>query len=159
MALTDELISHYPQIYRLALRLCRNAADAEDLTQDTLMRALRHVDAFDGQHVRSWLFKIVRSSWVDECRRRNRGGVRFEDMAELPDIAVEDKLRDREWRKSLRKLPKEMRVAIVMHVRGATKPEISARLGVNVGTIKSRIFRGLEKLRDSTAQSAPSRAR
>ncbi len=131
---------------------CSNVSDAEDLTQECYIRALRNWEAFDGAGSRqAWLFAIARNAQVDWFRKRTRESRVLrscvDDRAEAASESAGD---DHEavWR-SIARLSADQRE--VIHLRfavGLSYAEIAAMLDVPVGTIRSRLHRGLETLRE-----------
>lgn len=132
---------------------CSNASDAEDLTQECYIRALRNWRAFDGAGSRqAWLFAIARNAQVDWFRRRTRETRVLRSRADGQAQEVSKPARDDHeaiWR-ALDRLGADQRE--VIHLRfavGLSYAEIATMLNVPVGTIRSRLHRGLETLRES----------
>lgn len=160
----DAIFEEYaPYVYNLAYRYTGNAADAEDLTQEAMVRVYRFMDSFRGGSFRSWLFRIVTNLFFTRRRREKRlplqplervlpGGEvmeevlpdRSEDPGELVEQGgLEDYLLD-----ALHSLPENFRAALVLRdVEGLTYEEIAEALDVPLGTVRSRISRGRELLR------------
>jgi RNA polymerase sigma factor (sigma-70 family) len=146
--------------YRLALRVVRDAALAEDVVQEAFLTAWRHADRFDRSRgrVSTWLLTIVHRRAVDHVRRESRVGAlrdRLEVMtppAESTDDGVEGLAR-REIRAALSTLPRnEREVLELAYWGGLTQSEIASALGIPHGTVKSRTFTALARLRETLSE-------
>jgi RNA polymerase sigma-70 factor (ECF subfamily) len=148
-----EALPHLDTLYRVALRLTANPAAAEDLVQDTMLRALRAWGTFrPGSNARAWLVTILRNQFISGWRSGRRGAqpVDVEAIPELPDLADPDpegrffaELVDEEVLAALDRLPEEFREVIVLSdLEGLPYAEVAEALDIPVGTVKSRIFRG-----------------
>jgi RNA polymerase sigma factor (sigma-70 family) len=146
----DQLTALLPRLRRFAHSLSRNSADADDLTQQTVERALRaRIQWQPGTRLDSWLFKIMRNLWIDTARARARREVR-EAPAELAALQGEDP-RDaidaavdlRRMMAAMQRLPQEQRevVALIL-IEGFGYREVSEMLGLPIGTVSSRLVRG-----------------
>lgn len=154
---------HEAAVFSLCLRLLGNREAAEDATQEVFLSAYRALDRFHGGSVRSWLLRIAANESKDELRRRRRKDVsgsleaiaeRSELPVEPPDPAegAEEILLRRESAAAadalLLRLPFEQRQAILLvDLHGFTYEEVARLAGVSLGTIKSRIHRGRDRLR------------
>jgi RNA polymerase sigma-70 factor, ECF subfamily len=165
----QELAGHRRELYPAALRMTRNASDAEDLVQESMARAyagLRHFTP--GTNGRAWLFRILSNTFVSGYRKRQREPVQvlspeFEVLlsaavgatATGPDRAApsaEDAVLSQfgfsEVRQALRELPECFRATIYLaDVEGYPYREISEMLGVPIGTVMSRLHRARAQLR------------
>ena len=157
---------HSARVYRLAYRLSGNAQDAEDLTQETFVRVFRSLASFAPGTFEGWLHRITTNLFLDMVRRRQR--IRFdalpEDTERLPGSAPSpeqvyaDTHLDPQIQAALDALSPEFRVAVVLcDIEGLTYEEISATLGIKLGTVRSRIHRGRVQLRQALAHLAPRR--
>jgi len=166
-------------LYRTALRLTRNPADAEDLVQDTYLRAFRFRHQFiPGSNLRAWLFKILSNTSVSRFRHTSheRSNTSLEDMEEtelypqlvngagsLPGSAEEEALAgilDVDVRKALEELPEPFKLVVVLSdVAGFSYREIADMLEVPLGTVMSRLFRGRRLLRRELSDYARQGAR
>jgi RNA polymerase sigma-70 factor (ECF subfamily) len=150
-------------VYRFALRLTGGvAAEAEDLTQETFLRAYRSWNTFEpGTNARSWLFTICRNVFLRHRQLKSRvpdldaeldaiAAIDvFHDTAVDPEQRFFDALVDDEVIRALDSLPTEFREAVALSdVEGLGYNEIAAVLGVPKGTVKSRIFRGRRLLQE-----------
>jgi len=156
------------------LRLTRNPADAEDLVQDTYLRAFRFRDQFiPGSNLRAWLFKILSNTAISRFRHTSheRGNTSLDDMEEtelypqlmdgagrLPESAEEEALGgllDVDVRRALEELPEPFKLVVVLSdVAGFSYREIADMLEVPLGTVMSRLFRGRRLLRRALADYA-----
>jgi RNA polymerase sigma-70 factor (ECF subfamily) len=149
------------QLYKTALRLTRSAEDAEDLLQETYLKAYRHYASFEpGTNLKAWLFKILKNTFINEYRRRKQlpAQVDFADLEETFESAVistdagahrtpEDELMDSsldaEVRTSLAALPHNYKVVVLLaDIEGYAYKEIADILAIPVGTVMSRLYRG-----------------
>ena len=150
----QELVDCIPRLRRFALALARDQADADDLVQAALERALRRLDDYrDGTRMDSWLFKIVQNLWIDQRRASKRRGAHA-DIDDAPDIVgedgrktVEDRAMLSDARAAIAALPEEQRLAVAyVLVDGRSYQEAADNLGVPVGTIMSRLSRARKTL-------------
>jgi len=148
-------------MYAVALRMCANREDAQDCLQEAMLRVYRAIGSFKGQSTFStWLYRITMNTCLDELRRKkNKQSASLDNLLDQgwapTDTAAspEKHALMREMRgqlvKSINELPEDMRAAIVLRdIHGVAYDEIAEMLETNVGTIKSRISRGREKLRE-----------
>lgn len=145
-------------LLRVARSLTRHDADAEDLVQDTLIRAYRAIDRFDGRHPRAWLLTILRNTHINRNRRqrpellRDSDGAsrQLNDMAavDLTDAAVDAGF-DAEIERALADLDEPFRrVVELVDVDGLSYAEAAEVLGVPPGTVMSRLHRARGRIRD-----------
>ena len=152
---------HERRMYAVALRMCANPEDAQDCLQEAMIRVYRAIAGFKAQSSFStWVYRITMNTCLDELRRRkNRPNTSLDDLVDAgwspsdgEDTPEKHMLR-REAQALLQRfigeLPEDMRAAVVLRdVQGFSYDEIAEMLDTNVGTIKSRISRGREKLRE-----------
>lgn len=140
-------------LYRVARRMTLNDSDAEDIVSQTLLNAYKHWDDFDGRHARSWLIRILQNEWLYLLRKRKvRSEVDIESTAEPADEdfwkAIDVQLELKEIVNALDGLPEEYRVAVTLcDMEEMTYESAAEALGVPIGTIRSRVFRGRRILR------------
>jgi RNA polymerase sigma factor (sigma-70 family) len=157
---------HSARVYRLAYRLSGNAQDAEDLTQDTFIRVFRSLADFSPGTFEGWLHRITTNLFLDMVRRRQR--IRFDALPEdteriagsapSPEQVYADTHLDPQVQAALDALPPDFRVAVVLcDIEGLSYEEISATLGIKLGTVRSRIHRGRVQLREALAHLDPRR--
>jgi RNA polymerase sigma-70 factor (ECF subfamily) len=168
--LSTEALTHLDALYRTALRMARNAEDAEDLVQETYLRALRALDQFqDGTNLRAWLFKILTNAFINQYRQRSRaprsesiedvedfylyhhlieGG--FQPSTSDPEREVLDRLVDDHIVRALEELPAPFReVVLLADVEDFSYKEIADILGIKIGTVMSRLHRGRRRLQQA----------
>ena len=150
----SEIVAALPRLRRFARALTGQPADADDIVQIAVERALTRLDQFvPGTRLESWLMTIVRNAWIDEARARQRRAKVFAD-AELGEqvgdggeAAAQAKLEVNEVYAAMQSLPDEQREAIALVcVEGLAYREASEVLGVPIGTLTSRLARGREAL-------------
>ena len=147
----DELPEHLPALRAFAMSLTRSSAAADDLVQDTIVKAWSNIDRFQaGTNLRAWLFTILRNTYYSLYRKRGREvqdseGTYAERMATHGNQESHLDLAD--FRKALAKLPEEQReVLIMVGATGLSYEEAAEICGVAIGTIKSRVNRARTKL-------------
>jgi RNA polymerase sigma-70 factor, ECF subfamily len=150
---------HLPVLLRVAGSLCRNSHDAEDLAQDTLIRALNGLGTFDGAYPRAWLLTIMRNANINQHRRQRPG--LLHDATDLageadrrnpPAPSAEDVAATRTpapWiAEALARLsPRHLQVVQLVDVNGLTYDEAAAAVGVPAGTVMSRLHRARHRMR------------
>lgn len=135
---------------RFALSLSRNAADADDLTQQTLEKALRARDQWQaGTRLDSWLYRIMRNAWIDARRARARAlrviapEEEGAQVGEDPRPNLEAGLEVQRVRRAMEQLPDDQRLAVALVlVEGCSYEEAAAVLNIPIGTLSSRLVRG-----------------
>lgn len=151
-----EALVHLDALYRVALRLSGNASDAEDLVQDTMLRAYRSWERYTpGTNAKGWLLTILRHLFINEYRRRSRHPetvdvdtiepfALFQEVQEEdPQGAFFDRIVDDEVLRAVDQLPEAFREAVTLSdVEGLSYEEVAKVLDVPVGTVKSRLYRG-----------------
>lgn len=155
----DQVLVELPVLLRVARRLTRDGNDAEDLVQDTLVRAYRAFDRFDGRYPRAWLLTILRNTHRNQLRKRRPDLMDDEVAGALPasggdgridgvvDAALRDDL-DPIVRDALGSLsPKHRAVVALVDLDGLTYREAAELLEVPVGTVMSRLHRARAKVR------------
>jgi RNA polymerase sigma-70 factor (ECF subfamily) len=157
----DDLVrQHADRVYRLAYRLSGNQHDAEDLTQETFIRVFRSVQNYQPGTFEGWLHRITTNLFLDMVRRRSR--IRMEALPEdydrvpadepNPEQIYHDSRLGPDLQAALDSLPPEFRAAVVLcDIEGLSYEEIGATLGVKLGTVRSRIHRGRQALREFLA--------
>ena len=156
---------HFAVLSRGSRRLTLNAADAEDLLQDTLLHAYAGFRAFqEGSNLRAWLFRILYNRWVSTHRAKQSrpSEVLADEFAERDTSArsaeaeVLDVLPDNDVKAAFAALPAGFREAVYYaDIEGYTYAETSIILGVPLGTVMSRASRGRQRLRIALAHLAP----
>ncbi|WP_051162961.1 RNA polymerase sigma factor SigE [Nocardia brevicatena] len=159
----DDLVrEHADRVYRLAYRLSGDPQDAEDLTQETFIRVFRSLSNYQPGTFEGWLHRITTNLFLDMVRRRSR--IRMEALPEDyervaadgpgPEQVFHDARLDPDLQSALDSLAPEFRAAVVLcDIEGLSYEEIGATLGVKLGTVRSRIHRGRQALRDYLAHN------
>lgn len=161
----DEVVAHLDTLYRVALRMTRNAAEAEDLVQDTVVKAMRASEQFQsGTNLKAWLLRIQTNTFINKFRRGGLERSVFEgpDAEPLADAWISTasmkQLRDPETqallpivegevRRALDALPADFRLAVVLcDVEELSYEEIAQVMGCPIGTVMSRLHRGRKLL-------------
>ena len=148
----DAVYAHVPALRALAMRLCRNAADAEDLLQEVLERSVRTSDRLvPNSNVRSWLLMLLHHCFIDRCRSRDR---RPREDRDAPAAVPEEppawaNITEEELRAAVAKLPDELRTIYVLRVHGErTLRDIARILGIATMTAGTRLLRARCHLRE-----------
>ncbi|MBY6067453.1 RNA polymerase sigma factor [Leisingera aquaemixtae] len=147
----DDLVNHLGALRAFAVSLTRNSATADDLVQDTLVKAWTNIDKFEpGSNMRAWLFTILRNTFYSLRRKRKRevedaDGVLSEKLAQKPEH--DGRLHMRDFGSAFAQLNDEQREALVLVGAGGFSYEEAAEMcGVKTGTIKSRVNRARARL-------------
>lgn len=171
-----DVVPLLPSLYGAALRLTRNPADAEDLVQDTYLRAFRGFAGFqEGTNLKAWLYRILTNSYINTYRKKQRepqivegpddldewylfdrlGGRAVEDSAEnevlgkIPDAAV---------KRALESLSENFRLPVLLaDVEGFSYREIADIMDTPIGTVMSRLHRGRKALEKALWETAKER--
>lgn len=158
-------LPHAGALYRTAYHLSRNATEAEDLTQETFLRAYRAFGTYRGGNVRSWLFAILRNAFLDECRRRGRhltAEIDVEDdvvatMGASTPSAESEALRyfpSEAIDRAFAGLPADWRLVVLLaDVEELSYREIADVMGVPQGTVMSRLHRARKRLQEKLVDS------
>jgi RNA polymerase sigma-70 factor, ECF subfamily len=156
------MLDAVPALRSFAVSLCRNADRADDLVQETLLRAIAHIGSFQqGSNLHAWLFTILRNHFLSECRRRSRtvedvDGKHAETLTILPEqvgwCIAED------LHGAMQKLsPRHREALVLIGESGLSYEEAAAICNCEVGTMKSRLHRARNEL--ASLMSSESRVR
>jgi RNA polymerase sigma-70 factor, ECF subfamily len=157
-----EALRHLDALYRTALRMTRSEADAEDLVQETFIRAFRFRDQFTlGTNMKAWLFRILTNTFINTYRRkaaqpevtdlegvdefslyRRMADDRAASSSPDPESELLKGVVDTEVTDALEELPEKFRTAVLLDVEGFSYKEIAEMLGIPIGTVMSRLHRG-----------------
>ena len=172
-AFTDQATEYMPALYTAALRMTRNAADAEDLVQETYLRAYRSFGGFEeGTNLRAWLYRILTNTFINSYRAKKRrpelsdiedvedlylykrvGALAGHDISRSAEDELLDHFTDAEVKKAIEDLPEQFRIAVLLaDVEGFSYKEISDILEVPIGTVMSRLHRGRRALQKALLQ-------
>lgn len=161
----DELFPHMDALKTFAYHLSYNEEDANDLVQETYMKAHRFIDKYDqGTNAKAWLFKILKNAYINEYRKKSKRPkkVDFEDIISYQnsDTASSSKYTDLrqeifenmmgdEVTIAINALPIDFRTVILLcDIEGFTYEEISKIIDVPIGTVRSRLFRARNMLKE-----------
>lgn len=170
----DEIIPHLDAMYNFALRLTSDPSDAEDLVQDTIVKAFRFFSSYEkGTNAKAWLFRILKNSYINNYRKQSKqpNQVDYDEVstfyetirAERTDTSdLEDKmfrdLIDDDISKALDELPEDFRTVVLLcDIEDFTYEEIANMLDVPIGTIRSRLHRGRNLLKAQLEEYAEKR--
>ena len=156
--LMREALAYADGLHNLAYHLTRNAAEAQDLTQEAYARAFGALARFEaGTNLKAWLFRILRNTFIDlhrrEERQRTEGGL---DTVLQDPGASEDgreprqvqEVMGRELERAMGALTEDARLAVLLDLEGFSEEEMAEVLGCAAGTVKSRLFRARAALRE-----------
>ena len=169
----SELLPHIDALKTFAFHLTYNDEDAGDLVQETYMKAFRFIDKYiEGTNAKAWLFKILKNAYINEYRKKSKQPTKvdFEDIVsyhnsddrgsasylDLREEIFENMMGD-EVTNAINKLPIDFRTVILLcDVEGFTYEEISKIINVPIGTVRSRLFRARNMLKEKLKEYAQS---
>lgn len=170
----EEIIPHLDALYNFGLRLTSDPNDAEDLVQDTIVKAYRFFSSYEkGTNAKAWLFRILKNSYINNYRKRSKKPqeVDYDEVATFYETIraertetsdLEDKmfreLIDDDISKALDEIPEDFRTVVLLcDVEDFTYEEIANMLDVPIGTIRSRLHRGRNLLKAQLMEYAGKR--
>jgi RNA polymerase sigma-70 factor (ECF subfamily) len=163
----EQAMEHMSSLYTAALRMTRNSADAEDLVQETYLKAYRAFGSFtEGTNLRAWLYRILTNTFINSYRSKKRRPEQvdvdevedlylYKRLGALEEVAasrsaedeVLDHFTDEDVKAALEALPEQFRLAVLLaDVEGFSYKEIADILEVPIGTVMSRLHRGRKAL-------------
>jgi RNA polymerase sigma-70 factor (ECF subfamily) len=171
-----DVLPMLPSLYGAALRMTRNRADAEDLVQDTYLRAFRGFASFqEGTNLKAWLYRILTNSFINTYRKKQREPQTVEGPDDLDEWylfdrlgarsvetsaeeQVLDQLPDEEVKAALESLPENFRLPVLLaDVEGFSYKEIAEIMDTPIGTVMSRLHRGRKALERALWETAKER--
>jgi RNA polymerase sigma-70 factor, ECF subfamily len=172
----ETALPHLDALYNIGLKLCRDASEAEDLVQETIVRAYRFFHQYErGTNCKAWLFKILRNAFINGYRtsRRRPEAVSFDVIegrseallredpltaARNPEQVAANARLGQEVRAALNRLPPDFRMVVVLaFVEGYTYKEIATIMSCPIGTVMSRLFRARKCLQEALGRNARER--
>jgi RNA polymerase sigma-70 factor (ECF subfamily) len=175
---THDAMQHAPQLFSTAMRMTRNRSDAEDLVQETFIKAWRSFATYQqGTNLRAWLFRIMTNTYINKYNAQQRKPTETElddveelflykrlgavDQSQLSQSAEDQMLSlftDDEVKKSLEELPEQFRIPVLMSdVEGFSYKEIAEILEIPLGTVMSRLHRGRKAMQKMLYEYAKER--
>jgi RNA polymerase sigma-70 factor (ECF subfamily) len=173
-----QAMQYAPQLYSAALRMTRRPADAEDLVQETFLKAYRSFGTFEeGSNLRAWLYRILTNTYINMYRAKQRRP-QESDLADVEDLylyrrigaieaaassrSAEDQLfdlfTDDEVKDALESLPENFRLPVLLaDVQGFSYKEIAEMLDIPIGTVMSRLHRGRKAMQRALVEFARER--
>ncbi|HUR17559.1 MAG TPA: sigma-70 family RNA polymerase sigma factor [Acidimicrobiales bacterium] len=163
----EQAMDHMPSLYTAALRMTRNPADAEDLVQETYLKAYRSFATFkQGTNLKAWLYRILTNTFINSYRAKKRrpeqtevddveelflyrrlGGLEAAAAGRSAEDEVLESFTETEVKEALEALPDQFRMAVLLaDVEGFSYKEIAGILDVPIGTVMSRLHRGRRAL-------------
>src|SRR6478672_11172033 len=175
---SDQAMPFMSALYTAALRMTRNAADAEDLVQETYLRAYRGFGGFEqGTNLKAWLYRILTNTFINSYRAKQRrpdeteldegenlylyrrlGGLEAATAGRSAEDELMDWFTDAEVKEAVEGLPENFRIPVLLaDVEGFSYKEIAEILDVPIGTVMSRLHRGRKALERVLWQTAEER--
>jgi len=160
-----EFLPHMDALYNFGYHLCYNEEDANDLVQETFMKAYRFIDSYqEGSNAKAWLFKILKNAFINEYRKKKKrpNRVDFEDIVsyhdsedtsyvgslDLREEIFQDMIGD-EVMFALNSLPVDFRTVILLcDIEGFTYEEMSKIIDIPIGTVRSRLHRARNMIKE-----------
>ena len=161
---SDLAMEYMPSLYTAALRMTRNPSDAEDLVQETYLKAYRAFNSFtEGTNLKAWLYRILTNTFINSYRKKQRqpqtisedeiedwylySKMSEEGFEPSAETAVLEALPDEDVQEALASLPEQFRIAVLLaDVEGFSYKEIAEITNVPIGTVMSRLHRGRRAL-------------
>src|SRR5205823_5026433 len=166
-------MEHMPSLYSAAMRMTRNPADAEDLVQETYLKAYRGFESFqEGTNLKAWLYRILTNTFINSYRSRKRrpeqtelddvedlylyrrlGGLEAAAAGRSAEDEVLEHFTETDVKEAIESLPEQFRMAVLLaDVEGFSYKEIAEILDIPIGTVMSRLHRGRKALQKALFQ-------
>jgi RNA polymerase sigma-70 factor (ECF subfamily) len=160
----SEALPHMDFLYNYALRMTYNAPDAEDLVQETYLKAFRFWDSYEkGTNIRAWLFRIMKNAYINRYRKEKKEPETVEyqevenfynsvresasESSDLQELVFNNMLED-DVAKAIAELPEDFRTVVILcDIEELTYEEVAEFLECPIGTVRSRLHRGRKLLR------------
>ena len=151
----EALIGLESNLQSFAMSFTRNVEDARDLTQETMLKAITYRTYYAPQtNFKAWVFTIMRNIFINQYRRKVNSGTIFDNSEDLhllvnnsdSSYSTSNSIVASELNKKIGNLEYEYKEPFMMHFNGFKYKEIAAKLGIPIGTVKSRIFIARQKL-------------
>jgi RNA polymerase sigma-70 factor, ECF subfamily len=173
-----QAMEYMAPLYTAALRMTRNAADAEDLVQETYLKAYRGFGGFEqGTNLKAWLYRILTNTFINSYRAKKRrpdeseldevedlylyrrlGGLEAAAVGRSAEDELMDLVTDQEVKDAIESLPEQFRMAVLLaDVEGFSYKEIAEILDIPIGTVMSRLHRGRKALQKALFEFATNR--
>jgi RNA polymerase sigma-70 factor (ECF subfamily) len=174
----DQAMEYMPSLYAAAMRMTRYSADAEDLVQETYLKAYRGFGGFkEGTNLKAWLYRILTNTFINSYRSKKRrpdetdldevedlylyrrlGGLEAAQVGRSAEDELMDFFTDAEVKDAIEALPEQFRMAVLLaDVEGFSYKEIAEILEIPIGTVMSRLHRGRKSLQKQLYEFATSR--
>ncbi|MEM6316892.1 MAG: sigma-70 family RNA polymerase sigma factor [Bacteroidota bacterium] len=168
----EEFLPQIDALYNFAYHLTYNEADANDLVQEAYMKAFRFIDHYEvGTNAKAWLFRILKNAFINDYRKKNKRPARVDyeevlihhneeqgsSFSSYDDLRTEmfDKMMGDEVTTAINSLPVDFRTVILLcDIEGFSYEEISKIIDVPIGTVRSRLFRSRNMLKEKLASYA-----
>ncbi len=163
----EQAMEHMPSLYSAALRMTRNPSDAEDLVQETYLKAYRGFGGFEqGTNLKAWLYRILTNTYINQYRAKKRrpeqsdldnvedlylyrrlGGLETARIGRSAEDELMDWFTEADVKEAVEELPEQFRIAVLLaDVEGFSYKEIAEILDIPIGTVMSRLHRGRKAL-------------
>jgi len=169
-----EALPHLNSLYNFAVQMTGDSDDANDLVQETFLKAFRFFDKFEqGTNCKAWLFRILKNSYINEFRKISKepNRVDYEDVQNFYEIIRESDVKYKHWEEdafsqllddevsiAINKLPEDFRTVIILNdIEGFTYEEIADFVDCPVGTVRSRLHRARKMLYSQLYEYAKNR--
>jgi RNA polymerase sigma-70 factor, ECF subfamily len=174
----DDALQYTQQLYSAAMRMTRNPADAEDLVQETFLKAYRAYDSFTaGTNLKAWLYRILTNTYINSYRKKSRrpsevdlgavqdlylyrriGSEESADAARTTEDKVLDGLVESDIKEAIEGLPENFRIPVLLaDLEGLSYQEIADILEIPIGTVMSRLHRGRKAMQKALWEFASKR--